>query len=56
MTQMLEDIKKSVCANYSFDEIGINEYLVHTDMYYDDGDELHIVMKINPTGIMLTDE
>ena len=25
-------------------------------MYYDDGDELHIVMKKIPTGIMLTDE
>lgn len=56
MIEMLDTIRKSICASYSLDDIGINEYLVHTDMYYDDGDELHIVMKKTRTGITLTDE
>ncbi len=56
MNDMLDAIRRSVCSSYSFENIGIGEYLVHTDMYYDDGDELHIVMKKTSAGIMLTDE
>lgn len=56
MIEVIEDIRKSICAEFYFDEIGINEYLVHTDAYYDDGDELHIVMKIASDSILLTDE
>ncbi len=56
MMQMLADIRKSICAGYSFDEIGTGEYLVHTGMCYDDGDELHIVMRIGSAGMTFTDE
>ena len=30
--------------------------LVHTSMYYDDGDELHIVLKREGDGFVFTDE
>ena len=39
MTSTLEEIRKSICSEYDFEEMGIDEYLVHTGMYYDDGDE-----------------
>lgn len=56
MNSELEEIRKSICAGYDFEEIGIGEYLVHTDTYYDDGDEFHIVMKAADGGYILTDE
>ncbi len=49
-------VKKSICSEYSLEEIGIEEYLIHTGMYFDDGDELHIVLKCMPDSIILTDE
>lgn len=45
MTSTLEEIRKSICSEYDFEEMGIDEYFVHTGMYYDDGDEFHIVMR-----------
>ena len=56
MSEDLKEIRKSVCSEYDFEEIGIGEYLVHTDMYYDDGDELHIVLKRTNEGYILADE
>lgn len=56
MTQTIEEIRRSICSEYSFETIGNEEYLVHTGMYYDDGDELHIVMKLEGSEILLTDE
>lgn len=56
MSKDFEEIRKSICSEYDFEEIGIGEYLVHTDMYYDDGDELHIVLKRTEEGYILTDE
>lgn len=56
MTEMIDSVRRSICENYSFDEIGTDEFLVHTGMYYDDGDELHIVMKKMSDGVLLTDE
>lgn len=56
MMSELKEIKKSICSEYEFEEIGIGEYSVHTNMYYDDGDEFHIVMKEVDEGYVLTDE
>ena len=56
MKEIIESIKKSICHTYDLDDLGNNEYLIHTDKYYDDGDELHIVLKITPDGYELTDE
>ncbi len=49
--------RKSVCRQFDLEEISQNEYLVHTGKYFDDGDELHIVLKEDGEGkILLTDE
>ena len=49
-------IMKSISSLYEFEDIGNGEYLIHTNMYFDDGDELHIVMMESDGGYTLTDE
>ena len=50
-------VKKSICRQFDLEEICQNESLVHTDKYFDDGDELHIVLKEDNEGkFLLTDE
>lgn len=56
MTTILEEAKRSICSGYSFENLGNNEYLVHTGMCYDDGDEFHIVMTVADRTCTLTDE
>ena len=56
MNDTIEAIKRSICSTYSFDELGPDEYLIHTGKYFDDGDELHIVLRISADGYKLTDE
>ena len=56
MTNKLPIIMESICSLYEFEDIGNGEYLVHTNMYFDDGDELHIVMMESDGGYTLTDE
>ncbi len=45
------------CELYGFkmEELDGGDYLVHTDKYFDDGDELHIVLKTDGE-MMLSDE
>lgn len=52
----IDKVRKSICSKYEFEEYGINRYLIHTDMYYDDGDELHIVLMEDSGQYTLTDE
>ncbi len=56
MTLALDKIRESICSGYGFDEIDSNSYLVHTNMFFDDGDELHIVLKDLGDSLFLTDE
>lgn len=56
MNTSIPTIMKSICSLYEFEDIGNGEYLVHTNMYFDDGDELHIVMMESDGGYTLTDE
>ena len=56
MNTTIPTIMKSICSLYEFEDIGNGEYLVHTNMYFDDGDELHIVMMESDGGYTLTDE
>ena len=50
-------VRKSVCEQFDLEELSANEYLVHTGKYFDDGDELHIVLRQTEDGeILLTDE
>ncbi len=48
-------LRQSVCKQFSLEELDGGDYLIHTDMYFDDGDELHIVLKTEG-GMMLSDE
>lgn len=56
MTEILEEVRRSICSEYGFEDLGNDEYLVHTGMCYDDGDEFHIVMIIADRTCTLTDE
>lgn len=55
-SSMLDEIRTSICSVYGFEETVPGRYLVHTGMYYDDGDELHIVMAVSDGEITMTDE
>lgn len=55
-TSLIEDIRTSIRSVYDLEEIGSDEFLVHTEMYYDDGDEFHIVLKVEDGRYKLTDE
>ena len=48
-------LRQSVCKQFSLEELDGGGYLVHTDKYFDDGDELHIVLKTEG-GMVLSDE
>ncbi len=52
----VEAMQKSICSSIELEELGPNEYLVHTGFTYADGDELHIVLKQNGPNWTLTDE
>ena len=56
MNTTIPTIMKSICSLYEFEDISNGEYLIHTNMYFDDGDELHIVMMESDDGYTLTDE
>jgi len=56
MESIINAIKESICSSYDIEELGSEEYMVHTDKYFDDGDELHIVLKKEKEGYELTDE
>ncbi len=47
--------KKSVCERLGLEDLGGGDYLVHTDKYFDDGDEPHIVLRTEG-GMSLSDE
>ena len=55
MNPKIEEIKRSICHSYNLEDLGSGDYLIHTDKYFDDGDELHIVLKTSD-GLSLTDE
>ncbi len=56
MSGIVEQIKRSICHAYCLDDLGNDDYFIHTNKYFDDGDELHIVLKILSNGYELTDE
>ena len=50
MIETIEKIRASIPHPYELEDLGSNEYLVHTERYLDDGDELHIVLKVSDNG------
>lgn len=55
-TGFLPDIRSSICSVFRFEDIGESRWLVHTEMYFDDGDEFHIVLRMTDGRYTLTDE
>lgn len=56
MKDLVRLIRESVGESYDLEDLGSGDYLVHTGKYFDDGDELHIVLKVQGDGYELTDE
>ena len=56
MNTAIPTIMESICSLYEFEDIGNGECLVHTNMFFNDGDELHIVMTASDERYTLTDE
>lgn len=53
---MISKIEMSIHSSVVFEELGIDEYLLHTGFTYPDGDELHIVLTLKDGGMVLSDE
>lgn len=53
---MIESMKKSVCSRVSVEPRGVDRYLVHTGFTFQDGDELHIVLRKKDDKWILTDD
>ncbi len=52
----IDEIRDAMSSVFGFEETGDGEYLVHTDLLFDDGYEYHIVLKILNDRYVLTDE
>ena len=55
-SEITELFRSSVCSCVELEELGIDEYMVHTGFSYSDGDELHIVLNTSGKKWVLTDE
>lgn len=53
---MIESIRKSMCSKTTLEPRGVDRYLVHTGYTFQDGDELHIVLKKKDGRWILTDD
>lgn len=53
---MMESIKKSMCSKTTLEPRGVDRYLVHTGFTFQDGDELHIVLRKKDGRWILTDD
>lgn len=55
--QMVEAIKRSMCADTGYTEIGMNRALLHTGHFFPDGDEFRIVLEYRgEEGWVITDD
>ena len=53
---MVESMKKSICSKVFLEAKGIDRYLIHTGFTFQDGDELHIVLKKRDGKWIITDD
>lgn len=53
--RIIAGMERAMCPGFSAEEIGRDTYLVHTGYTFQDGDELHIVLRRGEDGWMLTD-
>lgn len=53
---MVESMKKGICSKVFLEPKGIDRYLIHTGFTFQDGDELHIVLKKRDGKWIITDD
>jgi len=56
MDGVIDAVRKSICSSYDVELLDDGSLLIHTGKYFDDGDELHIVLARKDGGYDLTDE
>lgn len=54
--QLIESMKKSICSKISLEPRGVDRYLIHTGFTFQDGDELHMVLKKKDGRWIITDD
>ena len=55
--QIIEAIRRSMCADTGYTEIGMNRALLHTGHFFPDGDEFRIVLEYRgEEGWVITDD
>ena len=54
--EVIESIKRTICSKTTLESRGVDCYLVHTGFTFQDGDELHILLKKTNDRWILTDE
>lgn len=54
--RLAESMKKGICSKISLEPRGIDRYLIHTGFTFQDGDELHIVLKKVNGRWIITDD
>jgi hypothetical protein len=55
-SELEESLKSSICASIRLEQRGVDRYMVHTGYTFGDGDEIHIILKRDGDGWILTDE
>lgn len=54
--QITESLKKGVCSKIWLEPRGVDRFLIHTGFTFQDGDELHIVLKKKDGRWIITDD
>lgn len=54
--RMAESLKNSICSKISLEPRGIDRYLIHTGFTFQDGDEIHLVLKKKNDRWIITDD
>lgn len=52
---MIAEMKEALCPEVSAEEVGKDTYRIHTGYFFQDGDELYIVLRRGENGWVLTD-
>lgn len=54
--RLVESVNKGTCSEISLEPRGVDRFLVHTGFTFQDGDELHIVLKKKDGRWIITDD
>lgn len=50
MDGIMAAVRRSICSSYDVESLDDGSLLIHTGKYFDDGDELHIVLCARMAG------